>query len=219
VSRFRLVRDARGYYLDDVFSRQKPLRADLDEPSLLTRLSRAGKKSELVARAVRSEPGLKVIDCTAGLARDSLILAHLGCQVTLCERSPVMHCLLADALERAGDHELLGPAASRMTLVASDAKSLLASGIDTDVVYLDPMFPEKEGSAAVRGSMQYLQRFIGVDEDTDLLLETALYSNCDRVVLKRPAKGAVIAADLPEPVHVFKNRNSRYEVYSPLNHR
>lgn len=214
--RFRLAHDEQGYYLDDVFSRQKPLRANFDEPSLVTRLGRAGKKSELVARAVRSEPGLKVLDCTAGLARDSLILAYLGCQVTLCERSPVMHCLLADALDRARDHELLGPALSRMTLLRSDASSMLGSGVEHDVVYLDPMFPEKEGSAAVRGSMQYLQRFLGVDEDTGQLLETAFHSNCDRIVLKRPAKGAVPGAELPEPIHVFKNRNSRYEVYSPF---
>lgn len=216
MSRFRLARDEQGYYLDDIFSRQKPLRANFIEPALLTRLGRAGKKSELVARAVRSESGLRVLDCTAGLARDSLILAYLGCQVTLCERSPVMQCLLADALERAQDHEMLGPAVSRMTLVPSDAISMLDSGIEHDVVYLDPMFPEKEGSAAVRGSMQYLQRFLGVDEDTDRLLETALYMHCDRVVLKRPAKGGTLHSELPEPIHVFKNRNSRFEVYSPI---
>lgn len=216
MARYRLDCDGSGYYLADRFSRQNPLRANFDEPALLARLARAGKKNELVARAVKAESGLRVFDATAGLGRDSLILAHLGCKVTLCERSPVVFCLLQDAIERASDHESLHVAASRMRLINEDAILQLRSHTpEYDVIYLDPMFPEKTGSAAVRGGMQYLQRFVGTDLDTDHLLAAALESNCDRVVLKRPARLASVVEGQPQPMYVLKNRNSRYEVYSP----
>ena len=35
---------------------------------------------------------------TAGLGRDSFVLADLGCQVTLCERNPVIAELLGAGL-------------------------------------------------------------------------------------------------------------------------
>ena len=215
MGRYRLARDQEGYYLRDNFNRQKPLRAAFDEASLLARLKRAGRKNELVARAVKVSSGRRVLDCTAGLARDSLILAWLGCEVTLVERSGVMVCLLEDALARARHHEILGEATQRMSLVHADARVYLKgySDGDADVIYLDPMFPEKDGSAAVRGGMQYLHRFLGGDRDVTQLLNLALRSGCDRVVLKRPARSDW----QPEvaPIHVYANRNSRYEVYSP----
>ncbi len=214
MSRYQLKKDEHGYFLSDTFSRQKPLRADFDEPSFMTRVARAGKKNELVAKAVKVRSGLRVLDCTAGLGRDSFILAHLGCDVTMCERSSVLHCLLQDALTRAKHDERLAETAARMSLIKEDALSLLEQSVgDFDVIYLDPMFPEKTGSAAVKGGMQYLQRFIGVDRDSEDLLRAALSTSPTRVVLKRPAHGGLIELNV-EPQHVFKNRNSRYEVYS-----
>ncbi len=217
MSRYQLSCDEEGYFLKDRFSRQKPLRASFDNAAFLKRLRGAGRKSELVARAVKVTPGLRVLDCTAGLGRDSFVLAYLGCHVTLCERSRVMQCLLQDALDRARDHSVLGPSIARMQLLADDALKVLSeSNTLFDVVYLDPMFPDKQGSAAVKGGMQYLQRFIGPDPDTKRLLTAALRSECDRVVLKRPAYGGDIPDFSESPIHVFKNRNTRYEVYAPV---
>ncbi|MBO6656629.1 MAG: class I SAM-dependent methyltransferase [Pseudomonadales bacterium] len=213
MSRYRLDKDEHGYFLSDTFSRQRSLRANFDEPSFLRRVGRAGKKNELVAKSVKVKPGLKVLDCTAGLGRDSFILAHLGCDVTMCERSSVLHCLLEDALTRAKHDERLAETTARMSLIKDDALSLLErSGGEFNVIYLDPMFPERTGSAAVKGGMQYLQRFIGVDRDSEDLLRAALSTSDTRVVLKRPAHGGLIKLNVA-PQHVFKNRNSRYEVY------
>ena len=215
MGRYSLARDREGYFLRDNFSRQKPLRAAFDDASLLARLKRAGRSNELVARAVRASPGQRVLDCTAGLARDGLVLAWLGCEVTLIERSRVLVCLLEDALARARHHKLLREAAQRMSLVHADARAYLNGycGDQADVIYLDPMFPKKDGSAAVRGNMQYLQRFLGRDRQVTGLLGLALRTGCKRVVLKGPARSDRQPG--VHPVHVYANRNSRYEVYSP----
>ena len=213
MSRFRVGCDEDGYYLEDSFSRQHPLRVDFSQPEFLTRLRGAGKKTELVARAVKAGGGVRVLDCTAGLARDAFVLASLGCKVTLVERSRVVSTLLLDGLKRAKKVPELASAANRIKLTIADSLVLMAqTSLEYDVIYIDPMFPEKPGAAAVRGPMQHLQRFLGTDEDAMALLSVALEVGCSRVVLKRPPQGDWISPI--QPTHVFKNKNSRYEVFA-----
>ncbi len=210
MARYNLVRDEAGLGLNDTYSTQRCLHADFSGTEFLTRLKQAGRKNELVARAVKIAVDRQVLDCTAGLGRDGFLLAHLGCRVTMIERSKVMHLLLEDALQRASTHPYLSGAVSRITLIHGDACSVLKRQ-QADVVYLDPMFPEKTSSAAVRGPMQLLQRFLGTDQDAAQLLADALGSGASRVVLKRPPKGAW-QPPLP-PTREIASRNACYEIY------
>jgi len=212
MGRFRLIYDNAGYCLDDVFSAQNPLRVGFESQEFLTRIRHAGKKSELVARAVKAKAGLRVLDCTAGPAKDAFILAHLGCELVLLERSIVIATLLEDGLRRASQIPELARTVARMRIVTGDARQFLRDqNLDFDVIYIDPMFPEKQTSAAVHGDMQQLQRFLGTDGDAFDLLARALETSCPRIVLKRPPqsewRGTVA------PTHVVSNRNSRYEVF------
>ncbi len=218
MSQFRLYRGDEGLCLVDQYSSQKPLRIDFAEPKFLQRLKQAGRRSELIARAVKPRPDMRVLDCTAGLARESFLLAHLGCHVTLIERSKVIGELIRDGLTRASMYPFLAPTVSRMQLVIGDASRYLShlQAVSTsenrvDVIYIDPMFPQKSGSAAVGGEMQMLQRFLGVDEDARKLLELALSQDVSRVVLKRPPHGDWHPP--VKPVHVFSGKNSRYELF------
>ena len=132
MSRFRVGCDEAGYYLEDSFSRQLPLRVNFSQPEFLTRLRGAGKKTELVARAVKAGAGVRVLDCTAGLARDAFLMAFLGCEVTLAERSRVVSTLLEDGLKRARQIPELSSAASRISLKNADSLVLMA---ETDEEY------------------------------------------------------------------------------------
>lgn len=215
--RFRLYQDDAGYCLDDKCSIQKPLRISFEDVSFLRRLSAAGRKSELVARAVKAGRDVRVLDCTGGFGRDAMILASLGCHVTIVERSFVICFLLQQALKRALSHELLSDAASRISLQHGDAKDRLSeSELEFDVIYLDPMFPPRRGSAAVGGDMQQLHRFLSAGPDELIadeaveLLDLGLRSNVRRVILKRPARGTVLSQTA---THCFSNRNARYEVF------
>ena len=60
-------------------------------------------RSHGLAKAVgaTSKPIPTVIDATAGLGRDAFLLASLGMHVTLIERCPQVHDLLADGLAKA----------------------------------------------------------------------------------------------------------------------
>ena len=60
------------------------------------RLRFGGGRGQNLARAAGLKPGVNphIIDATAGLGRDAFLLASLGANVTLIERSPFMYHLL-----------------------------------------------------------------------------------------------------------------------------
>lgn len=58
-----------------------------------------------------------------------------------------------------------------------------------DVIYIDPMHPLRQKSALVKKNMQFLQQWMGPDEDADELIDIALLRAKDRVVVKWPQKG------------------------------
>lgn len=212
MSRYHLQNADSGLRLVDKFSHQHPLHINFSDAEFSYRLRRGGGKKEMIAKAVDAKSDLRVVDCTAGLGRDSFLLASLGCEVTLYERSPVMALLLGDAIERALQNEALSKIASRLHLVHGDVFDAFASGFDKpDVIFVDPMFPTRKKSAKVKGEMQFLQRFIGTDEDATLLLQSALATGCERLVLKRP----LLTDDITglKPSFSLKGKSSRFDVY------
>ena len=60
-------------------------------------------RGQALPKAIGMKSGVnpKVVDATAGLGRDAFLMASLGAEVTLIERSEQMHKLLADGMERA----------------------------------------------------------------------------------------------------------------------
>ena len=160
MSRYRLSLVDGRYCLIDSFSPQKPLSLSFFSPKFLRRVKAASKNTELLARAVGTREGLKVLDCTAGLGREGFLLAHLGCDVTLIERSKVIYTLLLDALNWASFDPDLKKVVDRISLYRSDAKEYLARHSSWDVIYIDPMFSGKKKTSLPKGDMQYLQRFL-----------------------------------------------------------
>lgn len=158
----------------------------------------------------------KIVDATAGLGRDAFLLASLGAEVTLIERSPQMHGHLHDALERAraagGVHEEI---VSRMTLLHGDSKDLLPE-LNPEVVLVDPMHPPRHNSALVKKEMRVLRDMVGSDPDQRELMEVALRHARKRVVLKWPLKAAPMAG-IQKPSHQILGKNTRYDVFMMFN--
>lgn len=180
-----------------------------------------GGKNQPLARAI----GLtahhipRVLDATAGMAGDGFVMASLGCKVTLVERSPVVSALIADALQRGQSDETLAKdiqqIMQRLTLINADsAEYLTTEKPEIDVIYLDPMYPEKKKNAAVKKEMQALQHLLGADLDSFKLLEAALQTAIERVVVKRPAKAPIIQLENDlTPNTAIQSPNTRYDVY------
>jgi len=174
----------------------------------------AGGRKQLLAKAIglHKKPTLKVFDATAGLGRDGYTLAALGASVTLAERNPVLAALLRDAHRRALGLNLLRDAAGRMQLVEQDNTTDLGSAAaGTDVIYLDPMYPDDGKRALPSKEMQILRDLTGGDPDGDALLKAALATRTSRVVVKRPSKAPWLAD--AKPNLSMEGTQARFDIY------
>ena len=196
------------------------LRPDFAE--MLPRIKQGALQREMLVKAARVKgvEAPRAVDATAGLGEDSLLLAAAGFTVTLCEADPVIAALLGDALARASAHEVLGPIVERMHLVAGDSRITLAragASMDAqpDVVYLDPMFPGRTKSAAVKKKFQLIHGLERPTEplDEESLLQAALAAHPRKVVIKRPVKGPYLAG--VKPSHAIAGKAVRYDCIVP----
>ncbi len=194
-----------------------PFYIDFLSNKMLTRSDQAGFRSELIARAMGLKPRENpvIVDATAGLGRDSFVLATLGYQITMLERSPILNALLRDALIRAQKITKSAAIVSNMHLVHTNAIDWLPKH-KADIVYLDPMFPERKKSASVKKEMVIMQELLGKDEDVDLLFEAALTCAKRRVVVKRPRLAANIVERAPN--FSITGKSSRFDIYLVGNH-
>lgn len=215
-----LVLDAEGLALQAVETPLPgPVRVDFASSTLRWRLAHGGGQGEQIAKAcgVRKGQRPSILDGTAGLGRDALILASLGCQVELRERSPVVAALLEDGLTRARQHRELAELLERLHFQAGDTLSdllALASRAEAerpDVVLLDPMFPHREKSALVKKEMRVFRTVVGQDADADALLGPALAAARRRVVVKRPKLAPELAGQKPDLV--IAGQSGRFDIY------
>lgn len=189
-----------------------PVSVDFGASSM--RYRRRAGHNELLGRAVGTGkiPKLAVIDGTAGLGRDSFVLADLGCRVKLCERNAVVYRLLEQGIRSAlgsGD-PWLESVSRRMCLHEGDVRTL--SVVDSDVIYLDPMFPQRDKTAAVKKEMAMFHILLGNDvADGEALLAWALDQPVRRVVVKRPPRAEALTGAAPS--HSISGKAVRFDVY------
>ncbi|MDF1561520.1 MAG: class I SAM-dependent methyltransferase [Deltaproteobacteria bacterium] len=181
-------------------------------PQDLKRRLQQGKKL-LLARACKAAPGITVLDATAGFGLDGLTLAALGCSVTLCERHPLVFEILVDGLRR------LGPAPDapgEVEAVRAEARLILEQEGLYDVIYLDPIFPERSKKALPNKRARYLAELVGHDESPhEELVRLALARARERVVVKRRLHDPEAGPDGRKPDFVLAGKSVRFDVYRP----
>lgn len=172
------------------------------------------------------------IDATAGLGQDSFLLAAAGFTVYMFEQDPIIAALLEDALDRAKSDPVLANIVERMHLFAEDSISALQRlgtslsrdeqmpqtsdsqpylTVKPDVIYLDPMFPERTKSAAVKKKFQLLHHLEHPCENEEELLSAAMNIRPRKIVVKRMAKGPFLAGK--KPSYSIKGKSIRYDCY------
>ncbi len=186
------------------------LRADFAE--MLPRLKQSNLEREMLVKAARikgmQEPLL--IDATAGFAEDSIILAAAGFRLIMFEKDPVIAALLEDALLRAERLTELKDVISRMELRMGDSiQGMKELAGQADVICLDPMFPERRKSAAVKKKFQLLHELERPCDNEEELLRAAIEAAPKKRVIKRPAKGAYLAG--LKPSHSYEGKAVRYD--------
>ena len=208
------------------------LRADFHE--LIPRIKPGRLQRELLVRAAKTkqmQPNPPfAVDATAGLGEDAFLLAAAGFRVMLFERNPVIAALLQDALQRASADPQLGEIIARMELSIEDSITALeamgdakctrdaedARGAETvrnaapTIVYLDPMFPARQKSAAVKKKFQLLHHLEDPCEDAEELLHAAFAAHPRKIIVKRPPKGPNLAGI--KPSYALAGKAVRYDV-------
>ncbi len=186
-----------------------PVYADWLSAQVRRRLAAGRKQPFARAFGLHRSAAPTVMDATAGLGRDSAVLTGLGCRVSALERQVVVHALLQDAQWRADGLcriELL-PCQSALDFWS---RKLLER---PDIVYLDPMYPERGKLALAKKELQVLRALAGSDEDADQLLAPALAHARRRVVVKRHPQAPWLANR--KPAHSLTGERARYDVYLP----
>ncbi len=189
------------------------IKVDFVDGAVAHRRKFGGGRGQDIAKAVGLKHGFTptVLDATAGLGRDAFVLATLGCTVKMIERNPVVAALLTDGLARAKLHHDTQDIADRMSIIHASSIENMTELADIDVVYLDPMYPHREKSAAVKKEMRVFQSLVGEDLDADALLAPALAIAKYRVVVKRPSYAPPLNNVTPSTS--IKMKKNRFDIY------
>ena len=126
------------------------LKCSFIEGPILHRLKYGKGRGQNLAKAVgmKSNKNRNIIDATAGLGYDAFILASLGANVTLIERSEKIHKLLQDGF---AEGILFGGEVSkiisRMNLIFGDSKNILPH-LSPEVILIDTMYKERKKNSS-----------------------------------------------------------------------
>jgi len=190
------------------------LRVDFVSGAVAHRLRFGGGRGQALAKAMGLRAGKTpmIVDATAGLGRDSFLLASLGAQVIMIERSEKMHSLLVRGMDRAAKEggslrEIIG----RMSLLKGDARDLLPE-LSAEAILIDPMHPPRKTSALVKLELRQIREIVGTDDDAVDLMHVALENARNRVVLKWPAKADPIEG-IRMCSHQILGKTTRYDVF------
>ena len=190
-----------------------PVYIDFSSADMLYR--RKSGHNEPLGRAigVKGDKRPRVFDATAGLGRDAFVLADLGCSVALSEQSLPLCYLLEQACELAlmSANEKVVKAVSRMDVLFGDSRQQAVEGFD--VIYIDPMFPERGKTAAVKkdlATIQALHADSSTVKDPEDLFLWAMAQPVERVVIKRPVKAPALGT--VKPSHSITGKTVRFDV-------
>ncbi len=98
-----------------------------------------------------------------------------------------------------------------LEVVCGDAIERIGALATVDVIFLDPMFPDRSRhTAQPRKAQQLLRRLAGEDPDAGTLLQVARMHARRRVIVKRPRHAPPLGG-APDIVH--NGKAVRYDVY------
>ena len=143
---------------------------------------------------------LKVLDATAGLLSDSLMMIALGLRdLTLYERHPLIQALIINTLKQYPD-------LSGAKFYPKDAGTIDEK---FDIIYFDPMYHEVNQKSASKKEMVFMRQVVGADKDAHQQAKKLL-NHCKRLVIKRSQKAKPILEGFG---HQVQGKSTHYDIY------
>lgn len=192
---------------------------NLLNPKELFRVTKLNKNKEALLKAIAHKgkiEGLCIADATAGLGRDSLLMQSAKAQVFMYERNIIVYALLYAAIEQAKKDE-------HFDMLLNGLPTLMPFGSlkehnpkrNFDVIYYDPMFPNRSKSSLVKKNMQVFHDVVGFDQDLIENLDYFLTKVNIKVVVKRPKNEAPLTADNLKVAYSVDGGACRFDCYLP----
>jgi 16S rRNA (guanine1516-N2)-methyltransferase len=165
-------------------------------------------------RAIGQTRGV-VVDMTAGWCTDACHLAQAGLDVMAIEHNPLVYAMVHHTLD---GH----PISERLKLYFGESIEILPELVSSaDVVYLDPMYPPRPGSAASPKDITILRAIVEAEEAGNAGIDTnaeakmfhlAMKTATKRVVVKRPHYADPVS---PGKVGETSGKQVRFDIYNP----
>jgi 16S rRNA (guanine1516-N2)-methyltransferase len=174
-----------------------------------------------------------IIDLTAGIGRDSFILADYNRKIFMFERSPVLAYLIKDAVSELSQKDASLAAGlfihhldstvrddkSQMPSIVHILEQIIPYPFQQKVgVYIDPMYPSGTvGRKSLVKKETQLLKMLANESDDNMPNDEALFNiarglNPSKIAVKRPLHGNMIVAE-PKPVSQVCGSTQRFDVY------
>ncbi len=191
-------------YLKDITNNSKPICIDFSTYII-------DNKPLLKACGVNNKNKIKILDCTAGLAKDTFALAYHNSAVISIEKNKIIFDLIENAVKRGINNSYIKDILDRITFLNMDSVDFLENTKEIfDCIYLDPMFEESKKSRLVKKNMQIFHKLTD-NSDNKKLFNLALEKVNKRVVVKRALYGDFLVDR--KPSFQVKEKTVRFDVY------
>ena len=176
-------------FVKDLNNSQQILHVDFSKGSLGWRIKRAQHEINIKKALGKSKDQMLIFDATAGLLSDTMIFLSLGHKVIALEQSKIIYSLVQDAIFRCTNYDELFK-----NLEFHNADSIdfyRQKKIKSDVIYLDPMYPDSKKNAKRSGAMEVIKSILEIENfsaEAENILDEFRLLNYQKIILKRPLK-------------------------------
>tara|TARA_A100001015_G_scaffold269833_1_gene321841 strand:+ start:337 stop:1074 length:738 start_codon:yes stop_codon:yes gene_type:complete len=187
-----------------------PLKIDIKKGALGWRLARAQHETHLKKAIGKTDQPLRILDATAGLLRDSMIMLALGHSVTAYEQSKILYTMLNNELNQLSetDSNLLN-----FQLINSNVCETKFSDESFDVIYFDPMYPEDRASSARRSDLKKINSILeieGLASDPESTFTYLRNIPSTKLIVKRPLKADAFEGSIN---YQITGKSVRFDIY------
>ena len=187
-----------------------PLKIDIQKGALGWRLARAKHETHLKKAIGKTDRPLRILDATAGLLGDSMIMLALGHSVTAYEQSKILYTMLNNELNQISetDSNLLN-----FKLINSNVCETNFNEKSFDIIYFDPMYPEDKASSARRSDLKKINSILkieGLASDSESTFTYLRSIPKTKLIVKRPVKVDAFEGSIN---YQIKGKSVRFDIY------
>ena len=187
-----------------------PLKIDIQKGALGWRLARPQHETHLKKAIGKTDRPLRILDATAGLLGDSMIMLALGHSVTAYEQSKILYTMLNYQLNQLSETD---SNSLNFQLINSNVCETNFNEKSFDVIYFDPMYPEDKASSARRSDLKKINSILeieGLASDPESTFTYLRSIPKTKLIVKRPLKVDAFEGSIN---YQIKGKSVRFDIY------